>query len=425
MKRSLIVLLTLVLMLGVCARAEIDYKAEYERLQAENASLAAENERLQTLLEAYSDPSVIVAFRGGSVRFEEVYAAYQETVEYYKMMYAAFDMPFEETPEMALEIQSDIARELADDKIIALYLEENDIALLSDERKREIVHETTKEYEELFAEVHEYYHAQGMSEEEADAEALAYFVDGGMDLDSLIAQNLNEARSEALLNMLTGDVTVSEEELTLVYEQQVESDRAFYEEYPEEFGFDALFSDTPIAYAPAGYRVVRMVIIPFDEEAMAAYDELYLSGNTASPEAEKLFAALKPEADKVYKRLISGESFDAIRAEYPLTQTYMDEFGSDTGFYMSAASEMFDSETDEAIMALDTVGDVTAPHKCDWGYAIFEYKAEVPEGAVPLADIREALYENTLSLRRTEAYEAAMEKMRLEAGTVYFLDRLN
>ena len=42
-----------------------------------------------------------------------------------------------------------------------------------------------------------------------------------------------------------------------------------------------------------------------------------------------------------------------------------------------------------------------------------------------LADIREALYENTLSIRRTEAYEAAMEKMRLEAGTVYFLDRLN
>ena len=436
MKRFLALLLALcALLTGLAgAETEIDYKAEYERLLAENEQLKSELAQLRALLAEengiWEEPAegaenVIASFDGGAVTFEEVYEAYEETVRYYGEILSGFGIEAEFTPEEAHEMQIELAYALADDKIVNNYLAENGLTLLSEDEVDVITALTQEEYAQMYAEALEYFTSTGMDTAAAQQTAQAYFEEYGLTLKDMLEDSLSEARQEALIDLLAGEVTVTEEDIQQNYAALLESDREYYTEYPGEYAFDALYAETAIAWIPEGYRRVRAVVIPFDEEAMEKYDLLYSLDQTDSPEADALFESLLPEAEGVYARLLSGESFDALRGEYPETEYYLDEAGSDSGFYLSADSEMFGAEADAAIMALPTVGSITRPQRCDWGWVIFEYAEDVPSGAVPLEEIRDELYQSAYNARRTAQYDAALEQLRQDANLTFYFERLN
>ena len=446
MKRLLAAILALCALAGFlcCAGEETDYKAEYEHLLEENALLKAEIERYRELLEqlesgagleeelsrirleaAAADPSVIAVFKGGTVSFSEVYKAYEEVMGYYAEMFEAFGMEPDFTQEDIYQMQKELTGELADAKIIDHYLEQNGITLLSEAEISEITAQAEAEYNEMYDSALNYFISDGLDRETAEEYVIEYFKDYMIDPDTMVSDRLSEARTEALTQLLAGEVTVTEDEIDLAYRELLQSDREYYTQYPEDFAFDVLHSESAIAFVPEGYRRVRMVIVPFGEDAMSAYDELYGDGLTDSPEADALFEALLPEAEAVYERLKDGERFDAIRAEYPDTEMYMDELGGDTGFYLSADCEMFDTVTDAAIMALGAVGEVTEPQKCDWGWAIFEYAQEMESGDVPLEVIRDRIALSVYNTKRSDQYDAALQNLREEAGLTFYFDRLN
>ena len=426
MKKWTALLIALLLVTGFAlSEQETDYRTLYEQAAQENERLRRENEQLSALLDAYADPSVIVAFSGGAVRFEEVYAAYEEVREFYVSMYEAFGLPYQETPEEAYEIQTQIALGLADEKLIDLYLAQNGIVLLDEEETAALNAQAQLEYEEIYDEVLTFYLQDGFDGEQADALTLQFLAENGYSLDQIVDATLQEARQAALEDLLCSEVEVSEEDLEKTYAECLETDRAYYSEYPEEYGFDALYSQTPICFVPEGYRRVRLVVIPFDEETMAAYDELYMMGETDSEEADRLFQKLRPEAQAVWERLVAGERFDEIRAEYPDTEAYMDELGRDEGFLISAESYIFEEEATDAIMALAAPGNVTAPLKCDWGYMIFEYVEDVESRELSYEEVRDSLYTHALDSKREAVYEEAFEAIRQAAHTVYFFERLN
>ena len=432
MKRAFTLILTLCMLAGMllCPAEEIDYRAEYERLLQENEALRAEISRLQALLggedgDAAVASNVIASFDGGEVTFEEVYASYEEAMGYYEEMLASYGMEPDFAPEEILQMQIDLARELADAKIINAYLEENGIELLSKEETDALTSLAESEYSQMFESAVSDVVGMGYDRQGAEEYVTDYFSEFDMELETVIDEHLSQAREAALTRLLAGEVTVSEEELAQAYSALLTSDREYYSQYPEDYAFDALYSESPIAYVPEGYRQVRMLIVPFDEESMSAYDEHYYGGTTDSQEADALFAALLPEAEEVYRRLLNGESFDAIRAEYPDTELYMDQLGGAQGFCLSSESEMFGYETDGAIMALENIGDVTKPQKCDWGWAIFEYAGDVAPGEVPLEKIKGELYLQTYNDKQTAQYEAGLEKLRADANLTFYFERLN
>ena len=313
MKRYFALFLALCMLLGGLAGAEteIDYKAEYERLLLENEELRTELARLGALLaeeESSGEVSdgwtsnVIASFDGGTVTFEEVYVAYAEAVDYYFGMLAEFGIEPDLTPEDTLQMQIDLASELADDKIINNYLAENGLTLLSEDEIAVITELTEEEYAAMYAEALEYFTGIGLDAAGAAQTVKQYFKESGLTLQEMLDERLSDAQQDALTDLLAGEVEVTEEEIQKNYRALLESDREYYTEYPEEYGFDALYAETAIAWIPEGYRRVRAIVIPFGEEAMNAYDALYSVGQTESEEADALFDALMPEAERVYAR---------------------------------------------------------------------------------------------------------------------------
>lgn len=418
-----IVCLLLVLLTALCACAEQD---ELTAVRAEIARLEEENRYLTQLLDAYRDNSVIAVFDGGNVSFAEVYALYSEIEALYSDLWELYGEQEVFTAENALEIQQEITRNLVEDKVIDAWLEKNRIELLTGEQTEAAAAEGRAEYALLLEETTLYYIEEGLDPDAAAAQAQAELIEIGSSEEEMIRFAVDNARSAALTDLLAGEVTVSEEELEEAYLARVQEDTLYYSAYPEDFAVEMLYGTSGIAYIPEGYRRARLILIPFDEEAMNEYDLLYVEEPTEEnlARADALYEALRPAAEEVSQRLGEGESFDILLQEYTAGEIYMAELCTESGFCVCDGCYLIDEEAVGAVMALENPGDVTAPVRTGWGWAILEYSGDLEAGTVPLENIRESLYESVYEQLRLEACSNAVERLCEEANVVYFFERL-
>ena len=418
MKKILSVIL---ICLMLCVYAEEDIEA----LRRENAALKEENARLTRLVEASRDPSVIAVFDGGTVRFDEVYELYSQAeamfVELAEIMgedYSAYDD--------AYEMQIEITRNLAESKILDRYIADNGIVLLTDEQLRQAEAQGREEYALTLEETILYYLEEGLDAEAAEAAAKEELIEQSGSEEDCIEARINAARSEALVDLLAGDIVVTDEDLQAEYEARLASDREYYRLYPEDYAIEEIYFPHSVTYIPEGYRRARLLLIPFDAEAMALYDTLFILPTEPDQEAiDALFEALLPEAEAVCARLEAGESFDALLSEYPAGMEYMAELCTESGFCVCPGCYLISNEAVDAVLALTRPGETTAPVRTDWGWGILEYTADLPSGPVAMEDVRDSLYESAYESARLSAYEDAVLRICEDAGIVYFFDRLN
>ena len=169
------------------------------------------------------------------------------------------------------------------------------IQLLSPEDLERVREDARTDYALICEENRLYYLEEGYGEEEAKQLAEQYMQENGLSEDDLYEADLNAEKQEALVHFLAGEIVLSDEEINAVYEAHVEADREYYTEYPDEFAFDALYSDNPVTYVPEGYTRMQLLLLGFDEETQERYDELYNDGLGYSEEAEQMFSLLRPE----------------------------------------------------------------------------------------------------------------------------------
>jgi len=407
MKKLLALVLSLLLLFS--AAAESTTAESVDALKAEIARLRAELETLQARLDLYRDPSVVAIFDGGFITFDEAYDEYQYLVELYAMFYGE---DLNALTDEAREVQLDLLQQMVAEKLVNAHLEAEGVQLLTDEETAALRAQAAEAYE-----IHK-------SQEPEDDTTLEEFTEA----------YLNEAMSNAALEYVAGDVTVTDEDVRALYDEALENDREYYEANPQDYGFEALYGDSPITWIPEGYRRVRLLLVPFDDELSAKYDEYLIAEYDAIDDAAiaaaqqgktDVLALLKPQAEAVRARLDAGETFEALLAEYNTGAEQMGETGEAQGFALSADSLYFSDTIEAAAMALKAPGDVSDAVPCDWGYVFIEYMNDIPSGPVAFENLRETFAQNARTDALYRQYDEKVAQWLEASNPEYFPDRMN
>ena len=399
-------------------------------------ALLGESELLDELSEESEAPAaeaVVLAEYGDGQKLmsDEVLEVYDEELT----MYILSGYSEEEIAETLLD---DVLQTMVSDRVLAEHAREMGLYDLNDEDRAEIEAEAKASYEEYVEyAIENDIDAEGKTDEEARAAAQAYLEEfEGITYDGILEEIGSSWWEQKVFDAITASVTVSDAQVRESYEDLIEEQKESFTEYPEDYEFTQMNGET-IVYNLPGYRAVKLLLLPFesDEDAIAVYgltDELATmdeEGDTAhlaeqQAELDGYYAAPEARAAEALEQLRAGADMDELILTIGGDEGMKSDRLRAQGYYVSSDSMFWPEEFINAAMALENVGDYSEPVRIEDGVCILQYLGEVTEGEVPLADVREALAEETLDAARSEAYEEQLEAWLEEANPSYYPERM-
>ena len=430
-KKSLLaLLLALMMLLSGCALVSVDTEKDNAR--------------------------TIVDVNGETVNKQTIYAAVQNQLQmnqYYNQLYASIGMTGSYSTDEAA-ITSQVIESYVNQLVSIQKAKELGLYEMTEEEKAEIETNGQENYNSFLDSVASTYMPGSTLEgDELRAAAAKYAeenkiatADNRSTLDDFIASATDAKAIEKLQDYLVKDVAVSAEEVQADFDAKVESAKADYETNPDNYGYSRMNGST-VYYAPAGYRMVKHILVPIADEdstaisdaqtalndaqsaltnaaedadkdalqaavdaAQAAYDEAHNAG----------FANAKAKADEIYALATAEDAdFDALIAEYS-TDSMPEE-----GYAIREGFAYFVEPFVTGAMALENVGDVSEPIESTYGYHIIQYVGDVEEGPVDIETVRDSIESALLTTKQNETTTAAMEQFVSEATVKTYADRMN
>ena len=296
----------------------------------------------------------------------------------------------------------------------------------------------------------------------AEAEAEAYYKEGGYDLDTLTAEYKKYMVLDKVQQLMVQDATVTDEEVEARYQELVASDKELYEndieaymEYNSQVDMMAMYAamygssnDMDYAwYKPEGFRAVRHILLPVDDELMNTFTDLQAryeeqqqhagedeaeTGTDAEPVTEEqvsqakaaIFASLADKIEEINQKVIDGVDFDELITAYGVDA---DGNPSDPGMLSNpyyevcaASTSVYVSEFVEASMSIPEVGGISAPYLSSFGVHIVKYLHDIPGGPVEMTQAqREAKRAEILNEKQNELYSAKIDEWLEQAQVQY------
>jgi len=420
---------------------------------------------LVTVDEAKDMARTIIDVNGETINKQTFINAVNNTISqnsYYNQLYAQLGMSAQYSTDTATVMQ-----EVADQYVnsLAAMQKARELGMyeFTDEEKAHVQEHAKEDYDSYVQQVI----SANFSDSELEGDALreaaeAYIKENGLaTLEDFTKSAEDEVAMEKLQDYVVADVEVTDDEVTASLTERAESAKAQYESNPEAYGVNVNNGST-VYYAPAGYRMVKQILIGFSDEekaaisdaetaltdAQAALADAQAAVDGAAEDADKdalsaavaqaqaavdeaqaktdearaaALAAAKTKADEVYALATAeGADFDALIQEYN-EDTGMPENGYAVREGYSAFVESFTN----AAMALEKVGDVSAPTESTYGYHIIRYAADVAEGTVDTEAVRETIKSGLLTTKQNEKISAAMAEWVGAAAVKTYLDRAN
>ena len=163
------------------------------------------------------------------------------------------------------------------------------------------------------------------------------------------------------------------------------------------------------------------------EEIQADIDAAEASLATLKADVEKAesdcLASVQDKLDEIYGKIDAGEDFAGLIETYGEDPGMQNEPTKTRGYYVSANSANWDKNFTAGAMSLEKVGDVTrTPVISTSGVHIIRYESDVTPGAVPMEDIHDALYDETLENLKTEHYNDELEAWVAALNPKYSID---
>ncbi|MCQ2437976.1 MAG: peptidylprolyl isomerase [Clostridia bacterium] len=421
----------------------------------------------RTALEKKYQGAILATYDGGEVTQEDVMGAFTSTYSTYAQYYAYFGMTIDQNTTyniLSSSIENEILMRLVAEDFEARGLE-------IDHTDEEIAEEVDTTYQTNYDYI--FGTAEGATDEERAANTEYALYANGMTREYIEDYTVKSLKYEAWQEAVAAEVTeVTDEELQAAYDEEVADDEATYSENPALFD-TAVTSDTEIvAWRPEGVRTVKHVLILVDEEPLTAVtdarnalaaaqtaitaledelaaltdddaadeearteDEINADLEAANAELPALeqavadaeaacLASVQGDIDAVYARLAEeGVTFDQVMEEMGNDPGMTVEPAKTTGYYVSAASTVWDANFTAEAMSLAAVGDYSAqPVISTSGVHIVYYASDVPAGAVPMDEIHDALYEQTLAAKKADYVTAATEAMLAAVNPVQHIE---
>ena len=283
-------------------------------------------------------------------------------------------------------------------------------------------------------------------------------------------------QSEKLKAYTYEGVTVTDEQVKAEFDSKVASQKESYDANPASYVY-AEQNGTDLYYMPEGYRGVKNLLIQlsdekqdeiaalkselttaqnlltsgnddleelraqdtaeYDEETLADYNEQMaaLEEQVASAQVtvdetqakideatEAAFAEILPLAQEVLAKAQAGEDFDALIETYGEDTGMTSEPNKTRGYLVCDGLSVYEQSFQDAAMALENVGDVSAELvRTSYGYHILQYASEIAGGEVEYTEeIKNALYDEMLDEAQDAAYEAAVTQWVSEAKVETF-----
>lgn len=196
-------------------------------------------------------------------------------LNYMAYYYSMFGMSYDPTDAATVAemqqsvIDSFVQTSVCSDKIAELGLDQ-----LTEEEQTELaaaVEETWAYYQENVTA--SYFADTTLTGDELDSAVLAKMEELGVTRESVTEYEKSIITSDKLREYVIANVAVTDEELQASYDKKVEEDKTYYENYPSSYGA-RVNNGTVVYYRPAGYRMVKQILVKFTEEDQALLDSI-------------------------------------------------------------------------------------------------------------------------------------------------------
>ena len=208
------------------------------------------------------------------VNYELSYMAY-----YYTM----FGMNYDVTSAANIaEAQDSVINSLVQQAVLDAKGVELGLDQLTEEEQAKVKEAADTEWESDRETVRESYFADTELEgEELEAAIDAQIADLGLTYEDVLESATNSTVRQKVRAYVTDPVTVSDEELQAELDERIANAQNTYESSLSSYGISVNNGST-VYYRPAGYRMVKQILIEFNEEDSAAISAWQTSLNTAN-----------------------------------------------------------------------------------------------------------------------------------------------
>jgi len=302
----------------------------------------------------------------------------------------------------------------------------------------------------------------------AEAEAEQYYKDGGYDLQILTEEYKKYMVLDKVQSLMIQDASVTDEEVEAYYQELVAADKELYENdiaaymaYNSQVDMMAMYaamygSANEMDYAwykPEGFRAVRHILLPVDEELMNTYTDLQArfeeqqiaaepaetetaeggeAETTEAPVTEEqvneakaaIFASLADTIEEINQKVVEGVDFDELITTYGVDANGnpSDPGMVSTPYYevCAASDTVYVAEFVEASMSIPEVGGISAPYLSSFGIHIVKYLHDIPGGPVEMTDYqREVKRAELLNAKQNDLYSAQVDAWLAESSLEY------
>lgn len=432
---------------------------EAEKAAAEQAAYEAD---MATVLATYYSDRVVT--KGDAVdTYNDQMDMYYSYITYMNYMASMFGINESQsvTAEDATRVRDNVVKEIVKTRVLDQKMLDQGFAAFTEEELAAIQTDATNEYNT--------YVENAESNGSSHDDAVAILRTSGISEETVYNAVYGDRVKERLESVVNKDTAVTEEEIKAEYDKLSEEAKTAYTDKPASL--EAIGnSNGTIYYMPQGYRYVKHVFLMPEDAVMDAYTEAKSAVSTLEKDVASLETQIAEQQDATAAEAAASDAadgqtleeqlatkkaeLDAKKAELEaaekavwanvqekldkvtagieagtpideLIEAYSDDPGSkqdgirERGYLVYNTSTTWDSAFLREAVALENVGDYSAPFLSSMGIHIVKYESQPEVGVVAYEDVKEATAKTALEEKKETVYNAQVDAWVEEANPVY------